>query len=92
MADVGVLGLPDDDLGEIVGAVVVPHPESDMPTVDELRALCQQKLARYEMPERWWLRREQLPMSGIGKIAKRELAEQWENRGFADLVEDVAMD
>jgi long-chain acyl-CoA synthetase len=88
VADAGVLGLPDKDLGEIVGAVIVPHADADLPTIDELTQLCKERLARFEVPERWWVRREQLPMSGIGKIAKRELLQQWSERGCADIIDE----
>lgn len=90
VADAGVLGLPDADLGEIVGAVVVPHADAEMPTIEELTQLCEQRLARFEVPERWWIRREQLPMSGIGKIAKRDLGKRWLELGAQDLVEELS--
>lgn len=90
VAEAGVLGLPDDDLGEIVGAVVVPHADADLPTIEALTDHCKQLLARYEIPERWWIRREQLPMSGIGKMAKRDLGQQWIDLGAADLVDELS--
>jgi long-chain acyl-CoA synthetase len=90
VADVGVLGLPDKDLGEIVGAVVVPHADAELPTVGELTELCRQRLARFEVPERWWIRREQLPMTGIGKIAKRDLTARWVELGGQDLVGELS--
>ncbi len=40
VAEAGVLGLPDADLGEIVGAVVVPNTGGTVPTVAELAEHC----------------------------------------------------
>ncbi|MGH3630121.1 MAG: class I adenylate-forming enzyme family protein, partial [Sciscionella sp.] len=91
VADVGVLGLPDEDLGEIVGAVVVPHAECQTPSVNDLARWCREKLARYEIPERWWIRREQLPMTGIGKVAKRELTDRWVQLGAANVVDEASV-
>src|SRR5262249_32965620 len=38
VAEVGVVGLPDAQWGELVCAAIVPHPGAVVPTVEELRA------------------------------------------------------
>nr|WP_281378435.1 class I adenylate-forming enzyme family protein [Gordonia humi] len=83
-ADVGVVALPDPDLGEIVGAVAVlaPGASFDKEAVIEL---CRQYLGRFETPERWWVRTEKLPMTAIGKMDKKLLKQQWIDRGVVDL-------
>ncbi|MDP9998439.1 class I adenylate-forming enzyme family protein [Pseudarthrobacter sulfonivorans] len=87
VADAGVVALPDRDLGEKVGAVVVIRPEADAPDAKALAELCREYLARYEMPDTWWIRREALPMNAIGKMSKKELIAQWTNRGGESLFE-----
>ncbi|MFB9073440.1 class I adenylate-forming enzyme family protein [Citricoccus parietis] len=81
VADAGVVALPDPDLGEKVGAAVVIKPGAPVPTLDELAALCREYLARYEMPDSWWIRRDSLPMTDIGKLNKKQLIADWTGRG-----------
>ncbi|MGF9664198.1 class I adenylate-forming enzyme family protein [Arthrobacter crystallopoietes] len=87
VADAGVVALPDPDLGEKVGAAVVIKPEAQAPSIDELTALCKEFLARYEMPDNWWIRRDKLPMTAIGKMSKRELIAAWTGRGGETILE-----
>jgi acyl-CoA synthetase (AMP-forming)/AMP-acid ligase II len=71
VADVAVVGLPDDTWGELVVAVVVPREGA---TLDEggLEAHCRSCLAGYKLPRRW-VRAEALPRNAYGKVLKREL-------------------
>lgn len=70
--EVAVFGLPDERLGEIVGAAVVPK-EGHQLTEDELRSFLQEQLAAFKIPAHLWIRAEQLPRIASGKIFKREL-------------------
>jgi acyl-CoA synthetase (AMP-forming)/AMP-acid ligase II/acyl dehydratase len=70
--EAAVLGLPDHDLGERVAAVVVLKPGQKV-RVEELRAYAQDRLAKYELPTEWWLRYEELPVNGVGKVDKEHL-------------------
>lgn len=76
VADVAVVGYPDDVLGERVAAVVVPSDPGAPPTlaglVDALRA---QRIASYKLPERLEIV-DALPRNPVGKILKRELRER----------------
>jgi long-chain acyl-CoA synthetase len=74
VAAVAVLGLPDADLGEIVGAIVQLRSAA---TAAELTAFAAARLGRFQVPARWRLQDEPLPMTDAGKIAKHELRDAW---------------
>jgi acyl-CoA synthetase (AMP-forming)/AMP-acid ligase II len=52
VAEVAVVGIPDPDWGEVVCAVVVVAPGAGPPSVDDLRAHCDGRLARFKHPRR----------------------------------------
>jgi acyl-CoA synthetase (AMP-forming)/AMP-acid ligase II len=72
--DVAVVGRPDPHSTEVVVAVISPAPPADEESklADELRALCREHLAPYEVPQVFEFI-EQLPRSALGKLLKREL-------------------
>ncbi len=72
VAEAAVFGLPDDRLGEIVGAAIVLAPGAAM-TEDDLRAELADRLAKFKIPERIWFLDETLPRNASGKFLKREL-------------------
>ena len=72
--EVAVMGLPDPELGEVVAAVVVV--DRDRSPTDLAMAL-QGKLARFEVPTRWWVRNQELPVNAAGKVDKPELRRQF---------------
>ncbi len=69
-----VIGLPDELWGERVHAVVVLKPDTTV-TLEELDALCRQSLAAFKTPRGLTII-DAMPLSGAGKILKRELREQ----------------
>ena len=70
--EVAVFGLPDERLGEIVGAVIVLREGAEM-TTDDLRDYLAQHLASFKIPAHVWFRAEQLPRIASGKIFKRQI-------------------
>jgi acyl-CoA synthetase (AMP-forming)/AMP-acid ligase II len=70
--EAAVFGLPDERLGEIVGAAVVLRTGVKL-TVEELRAELVKHLASFKIPARIWFRTEQLPRIASGKIFKRQI-------------------
>ena len=70
--EAAVFGLPDERLGEIVGAAVVLR-EGQQLTADELRDYLTQHLASFKIPVHIWFHSEQLPRIASGKIFKRQL-------------------
>lgn len=78
-----VFGVPDDQWGEAVHAVVVPREGSAIDE-DDLLDHCRAQIAGYKVPKSVTFRTEPLPKSGPGKVLKRELrAPYWEGRDRA---------
>jgi fatty-acyl-CoA synthase len=71
IAEVAVIGLPDEKWGEAVTAVVVLHADQEM-TIEELREFAETFLARYKLPSRLHIV-EALPRNPAGKVLKFEL-------------------
>ena len=77
VADVAVIGLPDDRTGERACAVVVPADAGDPPTLDELCAyLLERGLMKQKLPEQLELV-DALPRNPTGKVVKFELRERY---------------
>ena len=75
VADVAVVGYPDEVLGERACAVVVPRTGQAV-TLDELVAYLRGLgIATFKLPERLELR-DELPRNPLGKILKRELRDE----------------
>jgi long-chain acyl-CoA synthetase len=80
--DVAVFGIPDDEWGERVHAIVQPKPGETI-DVDELRAFAEQHLGGYKRPRAYELR-DSLPRTDSGKLLKRTLRDEyWQGRASA---------
>ena len=73
VADVQVIGIPDERYGEEVCAWVVPRPGSTLDE-EELRAFCRGKIARFKIP-RYVRIVDEFPMTVTGKIQKFKMRE-----------------
>jgi acyl-CoA synthetase (AMP-forming)/AMP-acid ligase II len=71
IAEAAVIGLPDDTWGERVTAVIVPT-QTEPIDLDQVRAHCQERLARYKCP-REILVVDELPRNSMGKVQKFKL-------------------
>jgi acyl-CoA synthetase len=72
VAEVAVIGDPDERLGERVAAVVVLRPGETL-TLDQLVAwLRERSIASFKLPERLEVR-DELPRNPVGKVLKRML-------------------
>jgi steroid-24-oyl-CoA synthetase len=75
IAEAAVVGLPDPDFGEIVGAAVT-FADGMATSIAELDHWARANLARYAVPARWWIR-SSLATNDAGKVLKRELIAAW---------------
>ncbi len=79
VAEVAVIGVPDDTWGEMVVALVVPADGYEL-TEEGVTDHCRASLAGYKCPKRVELR-EALPRTATGKLQKFKLrAPYWEGR------------
>jgi long-chain acyl-CoA synthetase len=74
ISEAAVVGVPDDRTGERVKAVLV-RAGGDGPGADQVRAHCQERLARFKVPGDIEFV-EALPRTPTGKVARRQLAGQ----------------
>ncbi|WP_375476504.1 AMP-binding protein [uncultured Jatrophihabitans sp.] len=71
IAEVTVVGVPDDKWGETGVAVVVARPGAAV-GLAEVTAFCEGRLARYKLPRRV-VQVAELPRNATGKVAKADL-------------------
>lgn len=78
VGDVGVIGVPDDDWGEIVVAVVEPQPgvEPSPALEDALVEWCRERIAHFKCPRRVDFV-DALPRHDNGKLYKQVLRERY---------------
>ena len=78
--DVAVIGIPHDEWGEAVHAIIILHPGKAV-SEDDIIAHCRERIAGYKLPKGVTFREEPLPLSGAGKVLKTELRKPyWEGR------------
>ena len=67
--DVAVMGIPDEEYGQVLGAFVVGSASAE-----EITRVCKKDLASYKVPKRIE-KVDELPRTSTGKVVKRELLE-----------------
>lgn len=76
VAQCAVIGIPSEQWGESVHAIVIPKAGANVNAV-ELIAFCRERIAGYKCPRSIDVRTEPFPLSGAGKILKRELRREY---------------
>ncbi len=72
VAEVAVIPVEHEELGQEVQAVVVPVAGVDL-TADELASWCAAGLSYFKVPAHWDIRSEPLPRNASGKVVKQVL-------------------
>jgi acyl-CoA synthetase (AMP-forming)/AMP-acid ligase II len=77
--EVAVVGVPDEMMGEKVGAVLVPQPGAEFDPARVI-AFARERLADFKVPQYVAVRAEPLPRNPGGKVLKPVLRESaaWE--------------
>jgi acyl-CoA synthetase (AMP-forming)/AMP-acid ligase II len=78
--EVAIVGVPDDVMGEKVGAIVVPMPGTEFDP-GALAAFAADRLADFKVPQYVQVRADPLPRNAGGKVLKNRLRDEttWES-------------
>ena len=77
IGEAAAVGVPDEMMGEKVGAVIVPAPGGKL-DVEAIVSHCRRSLADFKVPQYLALREEPLPRNPAGKVLKAQLREETE--------------
>ncbi|MGD9662089.1 MAG: long-chain fatty acid--CoA ligase [Porticoccaceae bacterium] len=73
IANVAVVGRPDDHWGERAVAVIILKPAKSL-TLEQMTEFCHNRLARYKVPKELHIVAE-FPLNGAGKVLKKQIRE-----------------
>jgi len=75
VAEACVFSMPDDRLGEVVGANVQTRSGHNFTEID-LSAFLEEHIARFKLPAQIWIQTSPLPRAATGKIDRRSLRKE----------------
>ena len=75
VVEAAVFGVPDERLGEAVGAAIVLRPGATL-SDGQLVEFLADRLARFKIPSSIWFRSHELPRNANGKFVKRALRDE----------------
>ena len=73
--DAGIIGIPDEDVGELVAAAVVLN--GNEATSEEILEFMNSQLSEYEQLRGGVKFFKALPYNDVGKLSRKELLKQW---------------
>ena len=76
VADVGCIGVPHPEMGEMLVGLLMPEDPESPPDVGEVSAWLRERLSHYKCPREYHLVTD-LGRSTMGKINKRKLRDAW---------------
>jgi malonyl-CoA/methylmalonyl-CoA synthetase len=79
IAELAVMGVPDEVWGERVGMIYRIKEGSLDLTLETLRTWCEDRMARYKIPSRLLLV-DEIPKNAMGKVNKKTLAKLFEQK------------
>ena len=82
VAQVAVVGLPDEKWGEVIAAFILSDQE---PFVDELRKHCRAHLSAQKTPS-VWVHVPDFPLTGSGKVQKFAIREKFLEGNFGEVL------
>ncbi len=85
VADVGCIGVPHPDMGEMLVALVMPTDPASPPDPDELSDWLRERLSHYKCPREYHVVSDLL-RNTMGKINKRRLRDAWLAGDLEELV------
>jgi acyl-CoA synthetase (AMP-forming)/AMP-acid ligase II len=77
--EVVVVGLPDEEFGQTVAAIVIPAQGTTL-VETELTAYVKERLAYFKVPSRWVIDTEPLPRTATGKVVRAEVMDRFEEK------------
>ncbi|MEP5762970.1 MAG: class I adenylate-forming enzyme family protein [Halieaceae bacterium] len=77
VGECAVFSVPDERLGEEVGAAIFPTQDTQ-PTAEQIREFCKTLLSPYKIPRYIWIVDAPLPRNASGKFVKKELQDALE--------------
>jgi acyl-CoA synthetase (AMP-forming)/AMP-acid ligase II len=77
VGEVAVVGIPDEEFGQQVAAVLVPREGAGLDEA-ELAAFVKERLAYFKVPSRWIIRTTPLPRTATGKVVHADVLTQLE--------------